>query len=71
MADAGREQVGVLVLGAWDAFLAQAAEVDLGAPTRLPGSPRTSSRPWSGTGPPWWCSATSPTGPDTWPTWPD
>ncbi|MGY1711282.1 maleylpyruvate isomerase N-terminal domain-containing protein [Geodermatophilus sp. SYSU D00758] len=37
MADAGRDEVGRLVLGAWDAFLAQAAAVDLGAPTRLPG----------------------------------
>ncbi len=37
MADAGRDVVGPLVLGAWDAFLEQAAAVDLGRPTRLPG----------------------------------
>jgi uncharacterized protein (TIGR03083 family) len=37
MADAGREEVGRLVLGAWDAFLDQAAEVDLERGTRLPG----------------------------------
>jgi len=37
MADAGREEVGRLVLGAWDAFLAQAAAVDLSRATRLPG----------------------------------
>jgi uncharacterized protein (TIGR03083 family) len=37
MADAGRDEVGRLVLGAWDAFLAQAAEVDLQRGTRLPG----------------------------------
>jgi len=37
MADAGRDRVGDLVLGAWDAFLAQAEQVDLSAPTRLPG----------------------------------
>ncbi|WP_246078681.1 maleylpyruvate isomerase family mycothiol-dependent enzyme [Modestobacter excelsi] len=37
MADAGREVVGELVLGAWDAFLDQAAAVDLGRATRLPG----------------------------------
>jgi uncharacterized protein (TIGR03083 family) len=37
MADAGREEVGRLVLGAWDAFLVQAAEVDLQRATRLPG----------------------------------
>ena len=36
MADAGRDKVGGMVLGAWDAFLA-AAEVDLDRPTRLPG----------------------------------
>jgi uncharacterized protein (TIGR03083 family) len=37
MADAGRDQVGSMVLGAWDAFLDQAAEVDLSRPSRLPG----------------------------------
>jgi len=37
LADAGRDRVGELVLPAWDAFLAQAAAVDLAAPTRLPG----------------------------------
>ncbi|MEU2350591.1 maleylpyruvate isomerase family mycothiol-dependent enzyme [Modestobacter sp. NPDC049651] len=37
MADAGRDRIGELVLGAWDAFLDQAAAVDLAAPTRLPG----------------------------------
>jgi uncharacterized protein (TIGR03083 family) len=37
MADAGREQVGEMVLGAWDAFLEQAAAVDLDRPSRLPG----------------------------------
>ena len=37
MADAGRDTVGPMVLGAWDAFLEQAAAVDLGRPTRLPG----------------------------------
>ena len=37
MADAGREQVGAMVRGAWDAFLDQAAAVDLGRATRLPG----------------------------------
>jgi uncharacterized protein (TIGR03083 family) len=37
MADAGRDEVGRLVLGAWDAFLDQAAEVDLQRDTRLPG----------------------------------
>src|ERR671910_3045515 len=37
MADAGRETVGPMVLGAWDAFLEQAAAVDLDEPTRLPG----------------------------------
>jgi uncharacterized protein (TIGR03083 family) len=37
MADAGRDEVGRRVLGAWDAFLAQAAAVDLHQPTRLPG----------------------------------
>lgn len=37
MADAGRERIGGMVLGAWDAFLAQAVEVDLDRPSRLPG----------------------------------
>jgi uncharacterized protein (TIGR03083 family) len=37
MADAGRDQVAEMVLPAWDAFLDQAAAVDLDRPTRLPG----------------------------------
>ncbi|WP_233498638.1 maleylpyruvate isomerase N-terminal domain-containing protein [Blastococcus sp. TF02A-26] len=37
MADAGREEVGRRVLGAWDAFIAQVEAVDLERPTRLPG----------------------------------
>ncbi|MGY1839512.1 MULTISPECIES: maleylpyruvate isomerase family mycothiol-dependent enzyme [unclassified Modestobacter] len=37
MADAGRDEVGRLVLGAWDGFLAQAGSVDLHRRTRLPG----------------------------------
>ena len=37
MADAGRERVAGMVLGAWDAFLAQAESVDLDRPSRLPG----------------------------------
>jgi uncharacterized protein (TIGR03083 family) len=37
MADAGREQVGAMVLEAWDAFLSQAETVDLDRPSRLPG----------------------------------
>ena len=37
MADAGRATVGPMVLGAWEAFLDQAAAVDLARPTRLPG----------------------------------
>ncbi|WP_448640240.1 maleylpyruvate isomerase family mycothiol-dependent enzyme [Geodermatophilus sp. URMC 63] len=37
LADAGRDVVGPMVLGAWDAFLEQAAAVDLDRPTRLPG----------------------------------
>jgi uncharacterized protein (TIGR03083 family) len=37
MADAGRDQVGTMVLGAWDAVLEQAASVDLGRPSRLDG----------------------------------
>ncbi len=37
MADAGRAEVGGMVLGAWDAFIARAETVDLDRPTRLPG----------------------------------
>src|SRR3954464_2626497 len=37
MADAGREQVGSMVLEAWDAFLAQAEAVDLTRSSRLAG----------------------------------
>jgi uncharacterized protein (TIGR03083 family) len=37
MTDAGRDEVGGMVLAAWDAFCAQAAAVDLSLPTRLPG----------------------------------
>ncbi|MFW3171209.1 maleylpyruvate isomerase N-terminal domain-containing protein [Geodermatophilus sp. CPCC 206100] len=37
MADAGRDRVAELVLPAWDAFLDQAAAVDLDRPSRLPG----------------------------------
>lgn len=37
MADAGRDDVGGMVLRAWDTFCAQAAAVDLHRPTRLPG----------------------------------
>lgn len=37
MADAGRDEVRRRVLGAWDAFLAQAEAVDLNRPSRLPG----------------------------------
>jgi uncharacterized protein (TIGR03083 family) len=37
MADTGRDEVGRLVLGAWDAFLVQAVAVDLHRATRLPG----------------------------------
>jgi uncharacterized protein (TIGR03083 family) len=37
MADAGRDVVGPMVLGAWDAFLDQAADVELTGETRLPG----------------------------------
>jgi uncharacterized protein (TIGR03083 family) len=37
MADAGRDVVGPMVLAAWDAFLDQAAGVDLTRDTRLPG----------------------------------
>src|SRR5919112_1874758 len=35
MADAGRDEVAGMVLGAWDAFLAQAEQVDLNRPSRL------------------------------------
>src|SRR3954447_16932375 len=37
MADAGRDRVGAMVLRAWDAFLAQAGDVDLERDSRLPG----------------------------------
>jgi uncharacterized protein (TIGR03083 family) len=37
LADAGRNQIGDMVLGAWDAFLAEAERVDLSRPSRLPG----------------------------------
>src|SRR4051794_21256916 len=37
MADAGRDQVGTMVLGAWDVFLEQAESVDLSRPSRLQG----------------------------------
>jgi uncharacterized protein (TIGR03083 family) len=37
MADAGRERVARMVLGAWDAFIEQAESVDLDRPSRLPG----------------------------------
>ncbi|SFU02080.1 TIGR03083 family protein [Geodermatophilus amargosae] len=37
MVGAGRDVVGPMVLGAWDAFLEQAAAVDLDRPTRLAG----------------------------------
>ncbi|MGZ4624650.1 MAG: maleylpyruvate isomerase N-terminal domain-containing protein [Blastococcus sp.] len=37
MADAGRDQVAEMVLGAWDAFLEQAGSVDLEHRSRLPG----------------------------------
>src|SRR3712207_4331492 len=37
MADAGRNRVAGMVLGAWDGFLERAAEVDLSRPSRLPG----------------------------------
>ena len=37
MADAGRDQVGTMVLGAWDAFVDQAESVDLSRPSRLGG----------------------------------
>ena len=37
MADAGRDEVAGMVLGAWDAFLQQAETVDLDRPSRLDG----------------------------------
>ena len=37
LADAGRDEIGGMVLRAWDAFLAQAADVDLAHPSRLRG----------------------------------
>lgn len=37
MASRGRDAVGPLVLGAWDAFLDSAAAADLARPSRLPG----------------------------------
>ncbi|SDX83694.1 TIGR03083 family protein [Modestobacter sp. DSM 44400] len=37
MTDAGRDEVGRMVLAAWDSFCGQAAVVDLSRPTRLPG----------------------------------
>lgn len=37
MADAGRDEVAGMVLGAWDAFLDQVATVDLDRPSRLRG----------------------------------
>src|SRR5918998_1822485 len=37
LADAGRDTVGPMVLEAWDAFLEQAADVDLDRQSRLPG----------------------------------
>src|SRR3954454_14136197 len=37
MADAGRERIAGMVLPAWDAFLAQAEDVDLSRKSRLPG----------------------------------
>jgi hypothetical protein len=37
MADAGRAEVGRMVLAAWDAFIEQAEQVDLHRPSRLPG----------------------------------
>jgi hypothetical protein len=37
MADAGRGRIGGMVLGAWDAFIAQAEAVDLDRDSRLPG----------------------------------
>src|SRR5690242_6887436 len=37
MADAGRKEIAGMVLPAWDAFLAQAEDVDLSRRSRLPG----------------------------------
>jgi uncharacterized protein (TIGR03083 family) len=37
MADAGRDQVAGMVLGAWDVFLDQVTTIDLDRPSRLPG----------------------------------
>src|SRR4051812_3159904 len=37
LASAGRDAVGDLVLGAWNAFLGVAQTADLHAPSRLPG----------------------------------
>jgi uncharacterized protein (TIGR03083 family) len=37
MADAGRERIGGMVLGAWDAFIDRAERVDLDCSSRLPG----------------------------------
>src|SRR4051795_11240874 len=37
MADAGRDEVGAMVLGAWDVFLEQAESVGLSRPSRLAG----------------------------------
>lgn len=37
MADAGRAEIGRMVLTAWDAFIEQAEQVDLDRPSRLPG----------------------------------
>src|SRR6185312_14507645 len=37
MADAGRKEIAGMVLPAWDAFLAQAEDVDLSRMSRLPG----------------------------------
>src|SRR3954469_25418241 len=37
MTDAGRDEGGAMVLGAWDVFLEQAESVDLDRPSRLPG----------------------------------
>lgn len=37
MADAGRDRIGAMVLGAWDAFIDRAETVDLDRRSRLPG----------------------------------
>lgn len=37
LADAGRDQISGMVLGAWDAFISEAEQVDLGRDSRLPG----------------------------------